>query len=298
MKKNKSRKRWFKWPAMAILVLAALFFGLYGSVYVGLWGKIPTESELKELSQAEASLLYDRDNVLIGKYFITDRESIDFKDLPDNLIHALIATEDARFYEHNGIDERSLLRVFFKTILMGDRSSGGGSTITLQLAKNLYGRKDYGYLSIVINKLRESFVARRLEDIYSKNEILTLYFNTVPFSGNTYGVESAARKFFNTGAKNLNLSQAATLVGTLKANHTYNPRLFPERSQLRRDVVLKQMVKYGYITEARADKVMTNKLQIDFHNYASNTGSAPYFKQEIRRKLKHILAKKDRKSVV
>src|SRR5699024_4680827 len=257
------------------------------------WGKIPTESELKELSQAEASLLYDRDSVLIGKYFITDRESIDFKDLPDDLIHALIATEDARFYEHNGIDERSLLRVFFKTILMGDRSSGGGSTITLQLAKNLYGRKDYGYLSIVINKLRESIVARRLENIYSKNEILTLYFNTVPFSGNTYGVESASRKFFNTGAKNLTLSQAATLVGTLKANHTYNPRLFPDRSQLRRDVVLKQMVRYGYITEARADKVMTKKLQIDFHNYASNTGPAPYFKQEIRRKLSHILHKKE-----
>src|SRR5690606_40780499 len=122
--------------------------------------------------------------------------------------------------------------------LLSDKSSGGGSTITLQLAKNLYGRKDYGFLSIVVNKLRESIVARRIENIYSKKEILTLYFNTVPFPDNTYGIESASQKFFNTKTRLLNLSQAATLVGTLKANNGYNPRLYPERSQQRRDLVI------------------------------------------------------------
>src|SRR5699024_9844786 len=202
-------------------------------------------------------------------------------------------TEDFRFYQHNGIDKRSLMRVFFKTILMGDESSGGGSTITMQLAKNLYGRNDYGFLSIVINKLRETIVARRLEEVYSKHEILTLYFNTVPFSGNTYGIESAAQKFFNTSTENLRIGQAATLVGTLKANHSFNPRLFPERSQLRRDVVLHQMVKRGYLPAEQAEAIMRHKIDLDFQNYASSNSFAPYFIERVRQKTLAILAKKE-----
>lgn len=282
-------KPWVKWPAIIFAVILLLFFGLYGSVYFGLWGKVPNKEELSNLSQMQASQIYDKDDVLIGKYYITDREAIKFDDLPSDLIHALIATEDARFYEHSGIDEKSLLRVFFKSILLGNKSSGGGSTITLQLAKNLYGRKKYGRFGIVINKLRESIVAKRLEDIYSKNDILTLYFNTVPFSGNTYGIESASQKFFNVHTKDLSLSQAATLVGTLKANHSYNPRLFPERSQLRRDVVLKQMVKYNYISQTKAAQVMGQKLKIDFHNYASRNSLGLYFKEQVKRQVNKIL---------
>lgn len=293
MPKRIIQKRWIKWPALILIAIIVLFFGLYGSIYFGLWGKIPKESELSNLKQIQASLVYDKDSVLIGKYFITDREAIAYKNLPKNLIHALIATEDARFYEHNGVDERSLMRVFFKTILMGKRSSGGGSTITLQLAKNLYGRKDYGFLSIVINKLRESIVAHRLEEVYSKNEILTLYLNTVPFSGNTYGIESAAQKFFNTNTEDLTLSQAATLVGTLKANHSYNPRLFPERSQLRRDVVLNQMVKYNFISRSEAQATMNQKIKIDYHNYSSSSSLASYYKEQIKQKAEKILTEKD-----
>lgn len=293
MLKKWFKKRWVKWPLLILLTIIVLFFGFYGSIYLGLWGKVPTKKDLSELSQIQASQIYDKDSTLIGKYFITDRESIAYKNLPKPLIHALIATEDVRFYEHNGVDERSLLRVFFKTILMGDRSSGGGSTITLQLAKNLYGRKDYGFLSIVVNKLKESIVAERLEDVYSKQEILTLYFNTVPFSGNTYGIESAAQKFFNTSTSQLDLSEAATLVGTLKANHSYNPRLFPERSQLRRDVVLNQMVKYNYISQARTSEAMSQKIKIDYQNYASSTSLAPYFKEQVKQKLRKILDEKE-----
>ncbi len=286
------KKWWVKWVVLPLLLLIGLFFALYASVYLGFWGKVPNKKELSNLSQIEASQVYDCDSVLIGKYFITDREAIPFKQLPKNLIHALIATEDARFYEHNGIDERSLLRVFFKTILMGNDSSGGGSTITLQLAKNLYGRNDYGFLSIVINKLRESIVASRLEDVYSKNEILTLYLNTVPFSGNTYGIESAARKFFNTSTKDLTLSQAATLVGTLKANNSYNPRLYPDRSKLRRNVVLHQMVKYGYISPKKEQKTAKEDIKIDYHNYASSVGLAPYFREQVKQKVQSLLAEK------
>ena len=200
----------------------------YLSIYFGWWGKIPGKAELKNLKQNEATEIFSAEGKLIGKYFIFDRQPVLYDELPQHLIDALIATEDVRYYEHSGIDNRSLMRVFVKTILMGDESSGGGSTITLQLAKNLFGRKDYGYLGIVVNKLRESIIAERLEDVYSKKEILNLYFNTVPFSDNTFGIESAARKFYNTTTSNLTLNQSATLVGTLKASHYYNPGYFPK----------------------------------------------------------------------
>lgn len=293
MLKKLWKKRWIKWPVILLFVIIGLLFGLYASVYLGFWGEVPNKKELTDLSQVEASQIYDQDSVLIGKYYITDREAITFDDLPKNLIHALVATEDARFYEHNGIDERSLLRVFFKSILMGDNSSGGGSTITLQLAKNLYERNDYGYLSIVINKLREGIVASRLEEVYTKDEILTLYLNTVPFSGNTYGIESAARKFFNTKTKDLTLSQAATLVGTLKANNSYNPRLFPDRSKLRRNVVLHQMVKYDYLSKEREQEIAKKDIQIDYHNYSSSVGLAPYFREQVKQKIQKLLDQKE-----
>ncbi len=294
MLKKIIKNPWIKWPLLLILAGIIFVLGLFGSVYFGLWGKVPTNADLANLSQMQASQVYGEEELLIGKYYITDRESINYDDLPKSLIHALIATEDARFYEHNGIDKRSLFRVFFKTILLGDDSSGGGSTITMQLAKNLYGRKDYGFfLSIVINKFREMIVARRLEEIYSKNDILTLYFNTVPFSGNTYGIESAAMKFFGVHTRALNLSQAATLVGCLKANHSYNPRLFPERSQLRRDVVLNQMVKYGYISAQKAEQVMQQKIKVDFHTYGTSSAMAAYFRQQVKEKVEQVLAQKE-----
>src|SRR5690606_41267695 len=146
-----------------------------------------------------------------------------------------------------GVGGSSLVRVFFETLLLQDRSAGGGSTITLQLAKNLYGRKNYGHLGIVVNKFQETIIARRLEDIYSKNEILLLYLNTVPFSDNTFGIESAAMKLFGNRTPELTLEESAVMVGMLKASHYYNPRVFPDRSRLRRDVVLQQMQKYGYL---------------------------------------------------
>lgn len=292
MAKKFYKSGWFKWLAGGLLLILFSFFGLYLSVYAGFWGKLSTEKELLELNQLQASLLYDENEQLIGKYYITDREAIHYEDLPQVLIDALVATEDVRFFEHKGIDQRSLMRVFFKTLLGRDRSSGGGSTLTLQLAKNLNGRKTYPVLSMPVNKLKESFVARRLEAVYSKEELLTLYLNTVPFSGDTYGVESAAQKFFSLKTRDLNLSQAATLVGTLKANHSYDPRLFPERSQLRRDIVLQQMVKYGFISKEKADEVAKKELEINYKTYSSGKGLAPYFRHQVRKEAESILADK------
>lgn len=274
-------------------ILICILF--YYSIYFGLWGKLPDSKELTDLKQAQATEVFDKDASLVGKYFIYDRQPVEYNAFPKHLIDALISTEDVRFYEHNGIDNKSLARVVFKTILLQDKSSGGGSTITTQLAKNLFGREDYGVLSIVINKIKEAIIAKRIEKIYSKKEILSLYLNTVPFSDNTYGIESAAQRFFSKTTSALSLSEAATLVGTLKASHSYNPRLFPERSQLRRDVVIKQMVKYGYITEEEANKSLGERLEINYQYFTHDEGIAPYFREQVKQELQKILVdyKKD-----
>ena len=197
----------------------------------------------------------------------------------------LVATEDARFYDHNGIDTRSLFRVIFKTILLQDASSGGGSTITQQLAKNLFSRKDYGVFTIPVVKTKEMIVARRLEKNYNKKEILELYLNTVPFSGNTYGIESASLKYFNKKTSELTPTEAATLIGTLKATYTYDPNKFPERSIERRNIVLHQMHKYDYLTDSDYEKFTQDSLQLDFGNYDEQHGIAPYFREELRNKM-------------
>lgn len=271
---------------IGIIFLFALF---YLSIYWGWWGKLPSTEELRDLKQNEATEVFSSEGKLMGKYYIFDRQPVLYEELPQHLLQALIATEDIRFFEHSGIDSRSLLRVFIKTILLGDESSGGGSTITLQLAKNLFGRQDYGHLSIVVNKLRESIIAGRLEEIYSKEEILGLYFNTVPFSDNTYGIESASAKFFNTTTKDLSLEEAATLVGTLKASHYYNPRLFPERSRERRNVVLYQMNKYGFLPSEKYVAAKANPIALDYQYFSNNGGVAPYFRSQLKKDVEKIL---------
>lgn len=292
-KKKQFFKRWYiKWSARLIVLLFLLVVALIGSVYFGLWGKLPTKDALSDLSQMQASLVYDKNQTLIGKFYITNRESIAFEELPNNIINALVATEDVRFFEHDGIDERSLFRVAIKTILLSDESSGGGSTITMQLAKNLFGRKDYGEFGIVINKIRESIIALRLESIYTKNEILTLYLNTVPFSGNVYGIESASQKFFNKKAKELTLLEAATLVGTLKANHYYNPRLYLKRAKTRRNTVLKQMTKYGYLSSERYDTIKQKDIVLHYQSNSSQMDLGAYFKTQVKQKAEEILLQK------
>ncbi|MFV8225873.1 penicillin-binding protein 1A [Christiangramia aquimixticola] len=289
MLKKISKNPILKWSLLVIAAGVALFFLLFGSIYFGVWGKIPSSKELTELTQNKATQVLASNGKLIGKFYIFDRQPIDFEQFPPHLIEALIATEDTRFYEHDGIDNRSLLRVFVKSILLQDDSAGGGSTISLQLAKNIYGRKDFGPLGIVVNKLQEAIIAKRLEDIYSKNEILELYFNTVPFSDNTYGIESASLKFFNKKTSALSLTEAAVLVGMLKASHYYNPRIFPERSRLRRDVVLMQMAKYGYLEMEEAEAAKLEPLILDYKSFSHDKGIAPYFREQIRKDVSSIL---------
>jgi penicillin-binding protein 1A len=275
---------------IAVLILFTLFSALFiGAIYLGLWGPLPSKSELANISNARASEVYSADEVLIGKIYRVNRSPVQFEDLPSHLLEALIATEDQRFYQHRGIDHRSFLRVVIKSILMGDASAGGGSTLTQQLVKNLYGRKNYGLLSLPVAKFKEMIVAYRLESVYSKSEILELYLNTVSFSENTYGIRAGSQRFFSCEPQQLRCEQSAVLVGLLKANTYYNPRLNPQPAQARRNVVLSQMQKAAFLTAQQADSLQSLPLGLRYRNLERG-GEADYFLAQVERKAQAILS--------
>ncbi|WP_247234904.1 transglycosylase domain-containing protein [Telluribacter sp. SYSU D00476] len=255
------------------------------AVWMGFFGEIPSRKELRDKRNDTASEVYSADSVLLGRYFIYDRTNVSYNQISPVTFKALVATEDVRFYKHRGVDMRSLGRVAVKTLMMQDESSGGGSTITQQLAKNLYPRRDYRYLEMPINKLREMIMARRLEMVYSKEEILELYLNTVSFGGNIFGIERASRYFFNVPASKLKAEQAAVLIGMLKATTSYNPINRPERAKLRRNVVLNQMAKYKYLTPEKAESLKKLPLKLTREQKVQNENIAPYFREQLRQEL-------------
>jgi penicillin-binding protein 1A len=257
-------------------------------VYIGALRNLQSEKELLGYRNANASVVLSQEGELIGKIFAQNRTNILYEQIPAHLLNALIATEDARFYEHKGVDSRSLLRVLFKTILFNRQSSGGGSTITQQLAKNMFGRKNTGPFAIFINKTKEVFLARRLEKVLSKNEILTLYLNTVPFGENVFGIEAASHRYFNKNVEDLVVEESAVLVGMLKANNLYNPRLNPENAKSRRNIVFGQMNKYKYLKKTEADSLSILPLKLDYSNIESG-GPADYFLYQVRNETRKIL---------
>lgn len=275
------------------VIISLLIFGLACglfviAVYHNAFGPVVDEGDLKAIRQESATLVYSADNKLIGKYFAENRTNIKWEELPEHLVNALVSTEDARYFEHEGIDRRSLLRVLVKTILMGDKSAGGGSTITQQLAKNLFGRNNHGFLTIPVAKVKEGIIAYRLEKLYTKREILLLYLNTVPFGENTYGIEAASNRYFNKTTAELNIQEAAVLVGLLKANTYYNPRLHPDNARKRRNIVLQLMAKHGYLTPEAAAQLSKSALELKYSNYTVE-GPAPYFLQHVRREAEGIV---------
>ncbi len=261
----------------------ALFFVIL--VWIGVFGRIPSKKELLSIRHQQATEVYSADSVLLGRYYLQDRSIVPAADIPQSLKQALIATEDVRFYQHHGVDTRSLIRVLIKGIILQSESAGGGSTLTQQLAKNLYPRRSYWLFSLPINKVREIIMARRLENVYSKDEILVLYLNTIPFGDNVYGVKTAAERFFSVPVNKLTLDQSAVLVGMLKATHRYNPRLFPARGKERRDVVLGQLAKYRFISDQTKDSLRALPLKLKYSKMSHNTGLAPYFRSYIKQQL-------------
>lgn len=279
---------------LGILGLITLFLLFVATVNLGLWGKIPSKKELSNFQYQIASEVFTADSVLIGKYYLYDRQPVAFEEFPEHLKQALISIEDERFYDHSGIDFKSLIRVAFKTILLNDDSSGGGSTLTQQLAKNLYPRKERNKTNIVVDKIKEMIIAKRLEKIFSKDEILTNYLNTVSFGDNTFGIESAALKFYNSRTKDISAAQAATLVGMLKATYGYNPRLFPERSLSRRNLVLRAMYSNNYISEEQVYQYAQEELELDYREFDYNAGIAPYFREEVRKEMLRWIAEQNK----
>ena len=284
-----SWRQWLRLGIYSFLVVLIANIGLIILVHMGFFGKLPDEQQLRNIKNYNASEVYSFDRELLGKYYIENRTNARYENIAPHIVEALVATEDSRFYKHNGIDYRSMMRVIVKSILLGNETSGGGSTLSQQLAKNLFPRQDHWLLSMPVNKLKEIFIATRLEEIYSKEEILTLYLNTVPFGGNVFGIEAATKRFFNKSAKNIRTEEAAVLVGMLKATTYYSPRLHPERAQGRRNVVLNQMAKYGYIKSFQADSLKAIPMELDYTYVSHNEGLAPYFREKLRHEIQKWL---------
>lgn len=276
--------------AFAFLLGFLFLFLLF--VYLGIFGPLPSDNKLREIENDVASEIYATDGSLMGKYYYQNRMSVENKHISKHASNALIATEDSRFFEHKGFDIVSLGRVIFRTVLMGDTRQGGGSTISQQLAKNLFPRQSYGAFSMLANKSREIFTAARLEKIYSKDQILIMYLNTVPFGEDVYGIEAASQRFFNKRSANLKPNEAAVLIGMLAANTAYNPRLHPEKSKTRRNIVLGRMESQGFISSAEAEKYKASGLGLRYRRMDHNTGIAPYFRDVIKRKAQKILKDK------
>lgn len=267
----------------AVLLVVLLFMLIYNGVI----GYMPDIESLKNPTDKFASVIYSADGEELGRYFrpTGNRVYADYSDISQHVIDALIATEDARFMDHSGIDARAIVRALTKTVLLGQKSAGGGSTITQQLAKQLYSPQSANIFERALNKPVEWMIAVKLERFYSKEEIIKMYLNQFDFLYNAVGIKSAAWVYFGKDPLDLNIEEAATLIGMVKNPSYYNPIRKTERTRERRNVVLMQMEKSGYITAAQRDSLSTLPLTLDYHKVDHKDGLAPYFREELRRML-------------
>lgn len=267
-----------------VLLLIAVYSALYG-ISQGWLGELPNPESYADPINKSASRIYSDDGQLLGtwSYASENRVMVTFDSLPENLVKALVATEDERFYDHSGIDLRALARAVVKRGLMGHKSAGGGSTITQQLAKQLYSEVARDAQKRMMQKPIEWFIAVELERCYTKEEIIALYLNKFDFLNNAVGIKNAARTYFSKDPKDLSLTECATLVGMCKNPSLFNPKRFNERSRERRNVVLSQMCKAGYITEEQRDSASAEELSMErFHVLDHKEGLAPYFRELLR----------------
>jgi penicillin-binding protein 1A len=249
----------------------------------GIFGRMPSISELENPTASLASEVIAVDGTPMGKYYVQDRTNVEFKDISPNVINALIATEDKRFYDHSGID---FYRLMSAVLRMG--REGGGSTITQQLAKNLFTENwsTSNFLVRTMQKTKEWIIAVRLERNFTKDEILALYLNTVSFGDNIYGIRNAARTFFQKEPEELNIQESALLIGMLKGNTIYNPRRNPIASFNRRNTVINLMAAAGFIGPSAAEEAKRTPIQLNYNKMDENNGYAPYFRSVIEDQLK------------
>ena len=274
-------KLWLLWAVMLGVVII-FFYGIIGEWF----GPMPTFEELENPKSNLASEVYSSDGELLGTYFIENRSNISYNEISPNLVNALLSIEDIRFEEHSGIDEKALMRVIYG-VLTGN-SKGGGSTLTQQLAKNLFPRGErLSAIKLVMRKFQEWVTALKLERYYSKEEIIAMYLNTVTYGHNTYGIKSATTAFFDCSPDSLNIQQAALMAGVVNAPTRYSPISNPDRSLERRNLVLSQMKKYGYITQLAYDSVSNLPLGVSKYSMRDhNQGLATYVREYLRGELK------------
>ena len=286
--KDVTKKKIVKWFWIFFTVPVVLVIALIGMVWAV--ADIPSFEELENPDTRLATQVIAEDGEVLTTFHIENRSYVSFEELSPALVNAAIATEDVRFHSHSGIDFQSLGRVIFKTLLGGDSSQGGGSTITQQLAKTLYPREDVSSsipgmskLKMVWIKLKEWVTAVKLERSYTKNEIMTMYMTAVFFGSNAYGINAAAQTFFGKVPYDLTVEEAATLVGMVNKPTRYNPALNPEKSLVRRNFVISQMEKAGFLSVAERDSIQQIPIDLAFQVQDHNAGLAPYFRDMLRR---------------
>lgn len=290
MKKAKDTKYYIRkfWIYYGIFMGVVLLF--FMTVSLGWWGFMPSFDELENPKSNLATEIYTADGDILGKYYIENRSPVQFHELPGNLVEALVATEDARYFNHSGIDFKAMFRVAFG-VLTGS-SKGGGSTLTQQLAKNLFPRdENLSKPGLVLRKFKEWITAIKLEHNYSKNEILAMYLTTVDFGSQSYGIKSAAKTFYDKSPDSLRIEESALLVGVVNAPTRFSPIRNPQNAIARRNVVLKQMEKYEYITREQFDSLSI--IPLDMSKYRPQdhaSGLAPYLREYLRGWLKEWCA--------
>lgn len=286
------RKLWiFFFVAIVAVGVYMLFLSLSG---------LPTFDELENPKYDFASDIVSADNKILGRLYYENRVPITYDQLSPYLIKALISTEDERFEKHSGVDYKAVLRVVGKTMVLGDRSSGGGSTITQQLAKLLYSDRDFSgmgplrkFFALVNIKLKEWITAIKLERAYTKEEIIAMYLNKFNFINGAYGIEAAAEIYFGKSAKDLNASESAVLVGMLKNPSLFNPVRRMEQAESRRKTVISRMVVNDMMSQSEADQVLATPIKLDFKPKSHIEGEATYFRMEVGKEVSALIRKLD-----
>ena len=286
--KKKSKKRDSKTIKRLWIVFAGMWifvFLLFLFISLGWLGFMPSFEELENPKTNLATEIISEDGYVLGKYYVENRSNVPYNQLSENLVNALIATEDVRFHSHSGVDVRALVRAVTGSLTRSKK--GGGSTITQQLAKNLFPREtDRTMIGVVFAKLKEWVVAVKLERNYSKNEILAMYLNTVDFGNMSSGIKSAAKTYFDKTPEQLEPEESALLIGMLKAPSAYNPRRNPENALNRRNTVLSQMKKYGFLEEEAFAELKEKPIDMSkFKLQDHRAGSATYFREFLRKEL-------------
>lgn len=278
--KRAVRLLWIGFLSMMIIFIILVF-----AIENGMVGYMPSLAELENPASAVSSDVYAGDGTLLGRYYVLDRSNSKFNEISPNIINALLAAEDIRFYDHAGIDMIATAAIPFYVLIHKKR---GSSTLTQQLAKNLFPRKSASIFTLPFIKLKEWVLAVKLERNLTKNEIITLYLNTVPFGDNVYGIKNASMTFYNKTPDKVSIDEAAVLVAMLKGNTIYNPRTHAKKSLARRNDVLGQMEKYNFITEAQLAELKSKETPLDYHKIDYHDGLAPYFRQIVEQQIKLV----------